>query len=53
MKILLKAYNNSNWLYGTDLIIWNLNKKLLKEIKFKSEQLKKYFPNDFISIKKI
>lgn len=52
MKILTKAYNNTDWLAGTDLIIWNLDEQLIKEIKLKSTQLIEHFPNDFIEIRK-
>ena len=52
MKILTKAYNNTDWLNGTDLIIWNLDKYLLSEIKLKSAQMIEHFPNDFIEIRK-
>lgn len=52
MKILTKAYNNTDWLNGTDLIIWNLDEQLIKEIKLKSTQLIEHFPNDFVEIKK-
>lgn len=52
MKILTKAYNNTDWLAGTDLIIWNLDKHLLSEIKLKSAQMIEHFPNDFIEIRK-
>lgn len=34
MKILTKAYNNTDWLNGTDLIIWNLDEQLIKEEEF-------------------
>ena len=52
MKILTKAYNNTDWLNGTDLIIWNLDEQLIKEIKLKSTQLIEHFPNDFVEIRK-
>jgi hypothetical protein len=43
-KILIKCYNNSDWLSDTDFIILNISNETIKEIKNIQDRLNKCFP---------